>query len=161
MKLPKLSMKDLLGMATRAEIDSNKTYVKLAGRVGNPVLKEKFALLAFEEKKHERYVRGFYKSLYESEPLKIPKAADPALLPSVVIRPSSSLTDILFQAMGSEKAAQNFYAALAERFKAEKKHVLEYLSNVERGHYMMLRGEFTAALNFEDYAEKDIDKVVT
>jgi len=161
MKLPRLSVKDLLGMAARAEIDANKTYAKLAVRVGNPVLKEKFGLLSFEEKRHERTIRGFYKSLYEKDPIKIPKAADPALLPSVVVKPSSSLTDILFQAMGSEKSAQNFYAALAERFRGEKKHVLEYLSNVERGHYMMLRGEFTAALNFEDYSEKDIDKVVT
>jgi hypothetical protein len=34
------------------------------------------------------------------------------------------------------------------------------LSKVEHGHYMMLQSEYALAQNFEDYAEKDIDKVV-
>jgi rubrerythrin len=63
--------------------------------------------------------------------------------------------------MTSELAAQNFYAGLAPRVKAEKRRMLEYLSKVEKSHYMMLKSEFIMALNFEDYAEKDIDKVVS
>ena len=63
--------------------------------------------------------------------------------------------------MTSEQAAQNFYAGLAPRVKTEKKLMLEYLSKVEKSHYMMLKSEFVMALNFEDYAEKDIDKVVS
>jgi rubrerythrin len=161
MNLSKFSMKKLLGMAARAEIDANKTYGKLAGRVNNPLLKEKFSLLAFEEKKHEKVIRNLFKSTYKPEAIEIPKAVDPALLPAVVIKPSSSLTDILYQAMTSELAAQNFYAGLAPRVKAEKKRMLEYLSKVEKSHYMMLKSEFVMALNFEDYAEKDIDKVVS
>jgi hypothetical protein len=35
------------------------------------------------------------------------------------------------------------------------------LSKVEHSHYMMLQSEYALALDFEDYAEKDIDKVVT
>jgi len=161
MNLSKFSMKKLLGMAARAEIDANKTYGKLAGRANNPLLKEKFALLAFEEKKHEQVIRNLFKSMYRPEAIEIPKAVDPALLPAVEIKSSSSLTDILYQAMNAEQSAQNFYAGLAPRFQAEKKRMLEYLSKVEKSHYMMLKSEFVMALNFEDYAEKDIDKVVS
>jgi rubrerythrin len=161
MNLAKLSIKKLLGMAARAEIDSQKAYKKLAARVTNPLLKEKFSLLAFEEKKHEQYVRGFFRSLYKNKKIEIPKSVDQALLPSVIIKPSSSLTDILYQATASERSAQDFYHNLAGRFKAGKKRLLEYLSSVEKGHYMMLKSELVIALNFEDYAEKDIDKVVT
>jgi len=32
---------------------------------------------------------------------------------------------------------------------------------VEHSHYMMLKSEYALAQEFEDYAEKDIDKVVT
>ncbi len=46
------SVKELLGLAARAEIDANKAYSELADMVSNPLLKEKFQLLAFEEKKH-------------------------------------------------------------------------------------------------------------
>jgi len=161
MNLSKFSMKKLLGMAARAEIDANKTYGKLAGRVNNPLLKEKFAILAFEEKKHEKVVRNLFKSMYKPEAIEIPKAVDSTLLPAVVIKSSSSLTDILYQAMTAELSAQNFYAGLAARVKAEKKRMLEYLSTVEKSHHMMLKSEFVMALNFEDYAEKDIDKVVS
>ncbi len=161
MNLSKFSIKKLLGMAARAEIDANKTYGKLAGRVNNPLLKEKFAILAFEEKKHEKVVRNLFKSMYKPEAIEIPKAVDSTLLPAVMIKPSTALTDILYQAMTSEQAAQNFYAGLAARVKAEKKRMLEYLSKVEKSHYMMLKSEFVMALNFEDYAEKDIDKVVS
>jgi rubrerythrin len=71
------------------------------------------------------------------------------------------LADILHQAMESEKSAENFYAHLAERFENPQKKIFEYLSKVEHSHYMMLRSEYVLAQEFEDYAEKDIDKVVT
>jgi hypothetical protein len=35
------------------------------------------------------------------------------------------------------------------------------LSKVEHSHYMMLQSEYALAQDFEDYAEKDKDKVVT
>jgi rubrerythrin len=161
MNLAKFSTKKLLGMAVKAEMDSSRTYERLAARVKNPLLKEKFALLAFEEKRHEQYVRSFFKSQHNNEKIEIPKAVDPVLLPAVGINPSLSLTDVLYLAMTAERSAQNFYAGLAARFKTEKKRLLEYLSNVEKSHYLILKSEFTLALNFEDYAEKDIDKVVT
>lgn len=159
--IAKEPVKKLIGYAVRAEIDSNKVYLKLSSRVKNPLLKEKFQLLAFEEKKHKEVLENFFAALYKGDELEIPAHVDEQLLPSVVVKSSSSLVDILHQAMQAEKAAQDFYASLATRVKAAKKKILEYLSKVEKSHYLMLRSEYTLAQQFEDYGEKDIDKVVT
>ncbi len=44
-------VKKLLGYAIRAEMDANRMYTRMADRVKNTLLKEKFQLLALEEKK--------------------------------------------------------------------------------------------------------------
>jgi len=161
MYLSKYSVKKLLGFAVKAEIDANKIYSKMANRIKNPLLKEKFQVLAFEEKKHKKVLENLYGSLYRGEKIKVAEATDEALLPSIHFTPSSSLAEILYQAMQSEKAAQDFYTKLATRVQAGKKRILSYLSKVEKSHYLMLKSEYTLALQFEDYAEEDIDKVVT
>jgi rubrerythrin len=63
--------------------------------------------------------------------------------------------------MESEKSAENFYVDLSKRFEDPQKKILTYLSKVEHSHYVMLQSEYALAQDFEDYAEKDIDKVVT
>jgi rubrerythrin len=133
----------------------------MAHRVKNALLREKFRLLADEEKKHKDILENFFALLYRAEKMTVPPRVDERLLPAVVVRPSSSLVEILEQAMTAEKAARDFYASLARRVRAARKKILQYLSGVERTHFLMLRGEYTLALQFEDYAEKDIDKVVT
>jgi rubrerythrin len=159
--IAKQSVKKLLGYALRAEIDANRIYARMAGRVKNPLLKEKFLILALEEKKHKDILGRLFASLYGKEKPHIPDTVDRRLLPAVVIKPSSSLADIIGQAMNGEKSAREFYAALAKRVAEPNKKMLVYLSHVENSHYLMLRSEYTLALQFEDYAEKDIDKVVT
>ena len=67
-----------------------------------------------------------------------------------------------FQAMDSEKKSEDFYGGLAGETEDEQvKKVLIYLSKVEHSHLKMLEGELFIALEYEDYAEKPIDKVVT
>jgi len=159
--ISKASVKELLGIAIRAEIDANKIYSDIANRVSNLLLKEKFQMLAFEENKHREILEKFYEVLFQGEKIQFPDKTDEDLLPSIQFTPSSSLVDILYQAMESEKSAESFYAHLAERFENSQKKILEYLSKVEHSHYVMLKSEYTLAQEFEDYAEKDIDKVVT
>jgi rubrerythrin len=151
----------LLGYAIRAEMDANRIYARMAGRVRNLLLKEKFQLLAFEEKKHRDIILRLFASMWGGEKPAIPATVDSRLLPAVSIKPSSSLADVLNQAMNAEKSAREFYASLANRVKAPNSQMLMYLSKVENTHYLMLRSEYILALQFEDYAEKDIDKVIT
>lgn len=151
----------LLGYAMRAEIDSDRVYTELSNRVKNSLLMEKFRLLAFEERKHKTVLDNLFDAMYPGDTPEVPEKVDPKLLPSVIIRPSSDLIDILRQAMEAEKAAQAFYAGLGKRVELAKKKIFQYLSKVERSHYLMLRSEYSMAQQFADYGEKDIDKVVT
>ena len=159
--ISKASIAELPGIATRAEIDANKIYSDIANNVSNPFLKKKFKLLAFEENKHRKILENFYEVLFQGEKIQIPDKTDKNLLPSIHFTPSSSLVDILYQAIESEKSAESFYVHLAERFENPQKKIIEYLSNVEHSHYMMLKSEYVLAKEFEDYAKKDIYKVVT
>jgi len=154
-------VKKLLGYAIRAEMDANRIYTRMADRVRNTLLKEKFQLLALEEKKHKDIILRLFASMWAGERPEISMAVDERLLPSVSIKPSSSLVDVLSQAMNAEKSAREFYASLARRIKALNRQMLIYLSKVENSHYLMLRSEYILALQFEDYAEKDVDKVIT
>jgi len=155
------SVKMLLGIAVRAEIDANKIYSDLADKVSNPLLKEKFKLLAFEENKHKTILEKLFAGLFPGEEIEIPDKTDETLLPSIQMTPSSSLVDILYRAMEAEKAAEKFYVSLSEKVQKPQREILEYLGKVERSHYYLLQSEYVLAQEFEDYAERDIDKVVT
>ncbi len=159
--IQKASLKELLGFAVRSEIDSNQVYTDLAKRYSNPLLKEKFQWLAFEENKHRITLERLFEAMLPDEKLVIPDKPSEELFMRIVITPSSTLVDLLYQAMESEKKAEAFYTSLIERVEAPHKKILEYLSQVEHSHYIMLNGEYVLAQEFEDYGEKDIDKVIT
>ncbi len=161
MSLERLSIPKLLGMAVRAELDSERTYSRMADRVKNLLLKEKFQILAFEEGKHTVILNSLFKSLYPGRKISLPSRVDQKLLPAVKVTPATGLADVLSQAMKAEKAAQSFYLGLARRLKRAQKTIVTYLSKVEQSHYLMLQSEYRLALQFEDYAERDIEKVVT
>ena len=96
-----------------------------------------------------------------SKTIQIPEEPSADLFKPVIVKPSSSLVDILLQAMDAEKFAEDFYANLAERVDNGQKKLLRYLSKVEHTHYLMLKTEYDAVQDFEDYAEQDVDKIVT
>ena len=155
------SIKDLMGYSIRSEIDSNKAYSDLSDRVSNPLLKEKFRWLAFEENKHKEILMKLHSALFPNQTIQIPEEPSKDLFKSIDVSPSTSLLDILLQAMESEKFAEDFYARLADRVGEDQKRLLHYLSKVEHSHYLMLKTEYDAVQDFEDYAEQDVDKIVT
>jgi rubrerythrin len=156
------SLKELLGLAVRSEIDSNRFYVDLSLRFSNPLLKEKFRWLASEEKNHKETLEGLFDRLFHGDEIEVPNEPVEELFKRIEVTPSSTLVDVLNQAMESERKSEDFYARLAEEAEEEQtKKILVYLSKVEHSHLKMLEGELILALEFEDYAEKPIDKVVT
>lgn len=151
----------LIGLAIRAEIDSNQVYSDLSSRLKNPLLKEKFRMLAHEEEKHKQILENLAEKLFPEESLEIPEKTDENLIPSIIIKADTSLVDILNQAMKAEEAAEKFYAEFALKTKDSTRSILEYLSQIEHSHFLMLKSEYSLAQEFADYGEKDIDKVVT
>lgn len=153
--------KELLAMAIKAEIEANKTYSDIASTLTNPLLQEKFQWLANEENRHKEILEKFFGFFNPGKDIPLPDKVDEDLLPSIHITPSSTLVDILYQAMESEKRAESFYINLSKRFENPQKKILEYLSKVEHSHSTMLMSEYALAQDFEDYAEKEIDKIIT
>ena len=156
-----LSVRQLLEMASRAEMDANRIYSDLAQSLKNPLLKEKFQWLAFEENKHKESLAKLFSTLFREEKMEIPDNTDEALLPSINFTPSSSLVDILYQAMKAEEAAGDFYLSLAQKVSDPQQKILKYLSHVEHSHYTMLKSEYLMAQEFDDYGDSDLEKVVT
>lgn len=160
-KIASAPVDKLLGYAMRAEIESDLVYTEMSNRVKNPLLVQKFRILAYEEQKHKSVLENLFQSMFPGGTPEVPEKVEAGLLPAVTIGPASDLTDILHQAMAAERSAQAFYAALAKRVAAGQKKFLEYLSKVERSHFLMLRSEYAIAQEFEDYGEKGIDKIST
>ncbi len=160
-KKPKVSIKELLGFAIRAEIDSKQVYSNLALKYVNPLLKEKFEWLAYEEEKHRSLLVKMYEACFPKEELSLPEGPIKEIFPEVEIKPSSTLVDLLYQAMEAERKAEDFYSRLGKKFKNPHRKILKYLSQIEHSHYLMLKGEYSLAQEYEDYGEKEIDKVVT
>lgn len=156
-----LSVRQLLEMASRAEMDANRIYSDLSNSLKNPLLKEKFQWLAFEERKHKESLEKLFHTLIGKEEMVIPDKVDETLLPAIDITPSSSLVEILYQAMKAEEAAGDFYLSLAQKVSNPQQKILKYLSHVEHSHYTMLKSEYLMAQEFEDYGESDTEKVVT
>ena len=92
------SLKDLLGFAIRSEIDSNRVYSELADRYANPLLKEKFQWLAFEEHKHEETLKKLFEAMLPEETLQIPDEPNEELFKKISLTPSSTLVELLYQA---------------------------------------------------------------
>jgi rubrerythrin len=160
-KYSQLSVRQLLEMASRAEINANKIYADLANSLKNPLLKEKFQWLAFEERKHKESLEKLFKTLLAGETMDIPDKTDESLLPAIHITPSSSLVEIIYQAMKAEEAAGDFYLSLSQKVEDPQQKILKYLSHVEHSHYTMLKSEYIMAQEFEDYGESDVEKVTT
>lgn len=156
-----LTVRQLLEMASRAEMDANRIYSDLAQSLKNPLLKEKFQWLAFEENKHKESLAKLFSTLFREEKMEIPDNTDEALLPSINFTPSSSLVDILYQAMKAEEAAGDFYLSLAQKVSDPQQKILKYLSHVEHSHYTMLKSEYLMAREFDNYGDSDLEKVVT
>jgi rubrerythrin len=143
----------LILTAIRSEIDSRSAYLKIKDSVKNAVLKDKMDFLAKEEDKHKSFFDILYKEKYPNKTMKIPDKS-PVPLPEIKIRGETmDLSEVLQQAMDAEMAANKFYLGVSNRFKEEKEifNMLEYVADMELGHYKLLEIEKENSLKFESY----------
>jgi len=150
---PSMSLRDLLGMAVKAEIESHDIYMRLAEGIQNFILKEKLKFLALEEKKHQELLEKIFAEQFPQLKLRLPSET---LVPVPLLAPEEGipLSTVLRKAMEAEEEARLFYADLIPSFREERiKETLKYLSEVEHGHYYQLKGEYEMAEKFETYAQ--------
>jgi rubrerythrin len=153
MDLSKYSIEDLLLSALKSEVDSKEVYLKLAESVHNFFLKDRLKFLAGEEEKHRIFIESLFKKKVPGKGIVLPEKT-PVPLPEIKIADETvPISEVLLNAMEAEKAAQDFYFSLAERFKEETdvKNTLKYFANMEMGHYKILEVERNNALEFEQY----------
>jgi rubrerythrin len=149
--LTKYGLKDLLLTAIKSEIDSNKIYSYLEQKIENGLLKDKFSFLAKEEIKHMKFLESIYKNICNEQSINLPeKTIVP--LPEIHIPENEDIqmSNILKQAMIAEQKASDFYKSLSEKFNdSEIKNMLKYFSDMETGHYLILKNEMESIERFE------------
>ena len=155
-KVKEFSLEDLLGMAIKAEIGARRFYESLAGRIEIEELKRKIEWLAGEEKKHEELLRGIYANTFPGKEIVFPKEhIGPELQPVArELRDVGDIVDLIRWAMKAEEIAAEFYGRIEEMVESEdRKRLMRYLSDMEKGHYYTLRAEYELLLDWEMYSQ--------
>lgn len=136
------TLEELLAIGIRAELEAIEAYSKLAEQIQEPFLQDRFNSLAKDEDRHRDILEGLFKENFPGKPMSLPeKSGVPKIHP--IITPENTVEEILKLAMDAEKLAENYYKDLAGQFEDnEKKDLLNYLANIESGHYYFLKLEY-------------------
>ncbi len=145
-------IEEMLEMAIRAEIDSEKIYLQVSQMAKNKLLKEKLEFLAKEESKHKELLENIFHIKFQDRELEIPPSTK-VPLPQIEIHKNEPLYDILTQAMDAEEKTAIFYQDLAKKLKdGEAASLMQYLSSVEKSHYYLLESEKELLMQMEKYS---------
>jgi rubrerythrin len=151
MNLGQFSVEELLLAAIESEVESKNVYTKLAKKIKNGLIKDKFQFLASEEEKHRQYIEEIYLNHFPDQKIKLPKES-PVPLPEIHMTEDTPISKILHSAMEAEKAASEFYDHLSTRFPKDCKieTMLKYFASMEMGHYKLLELEKESMERFEE-----------
>ncbi|QDA31357.1 rubrerythrin [Thermococcus indicus] len=155
-KVKEFSLEELLGMAIKAEIGARKFYESLAERIEIPALKEKITWLAGEEGKHEALLRKMYGSMFPGKEVLYPEEhIGPELQPVArELHSAQDIIELIRWAMRAEEIAAQFYEEIEKIVETEdRKRLMRYLSDMEKGHYYTLRAEYELLLDWEMYSQ--------
>lgn len=125
--------------AIKREIEGRAFYLALAEKVRNPLVRRKILGLAEDELEHRETLSRLYWAQTGSEVGGLGDFEVNVNIPDVE---NMSLPDLLQLAMDTEKKAAAAYTEMAQGAVDEKAAAfLEYLSDVEEGHYEALAAE--------------------
>ncbi len=147
----KLEPWQVLGVAIRSEIDAEAFYTKLQERVKNAVLLQKLKFLAMEEAHHRTIIERLAGQRFPGKP---PDAPAASLMPPIAaaLGPDPSVPELFQAALAAEVKAERFYdEATAKAEDGMSRHMLTYLSRVERSHQAVIRAELDLLEKFPDY----------
>ena len=125
--------------AIKHEIKGREFYLALAKKVKNPLVRRKILGLADDELEHREILSRLYWAQTGTEVGDLGDFEVNVDIPDVQ---NMSLTDLLQLAMDTEKKAAAVYSQMAENAQDERSAAfLEYLAEVEEGHYDALAAE--------------------
>lgn len=163
MDLSAYSLEDIVLTAIRAEVEAQKMYRSLAGRVKNMMMKDRLEFLANEEQKHADFFRAYYEKQFPGKEMVVPQKTVVPLPDITVDVERAPISDVLEQAMEAEAAAEDFYRSMAEMFPPDEEEdtdpyaltsgrirkMLLYIASMEKGHHDLLAVERDKMLEFE------------
>lgn len=150
-----LSASEVLGIAIKSEIDAAAVYDHLAKKIRNRALSEKIIFLRKEEEQHRRLLEEMFTRNFPGVELLLPeKGLHPEM--NMEVTRNMTVPELFELAMEAEETSRDFYADLAEKSKDESgRATLRYLSNMESGHYYLLKTEYEMVTQFPGYYEAD------
>jgi rubrerythrin len=134
---------EILEIGIYNEISARDFYLSVAGIIKDVSGREKFQLLADDEKRHREILEDWYKKeskgmVFPFDPKKVKKI-------KVEVKDHTSAFAAIDIALEAERQAYLFYLEAAKRAKDEKgKEIFEKLSEEEDGHYQKLSAERNA-----------------
>jgi len=152
MDLSGFEHKDILLSAMRSEEESRELYLALKDKVKNAFLRDRLTFLAKEEEKHRLFIETLYRRDVPEGDIVLPERSV-VPLPRVDVDDSMPLSEVMDAAMQGEKAAAEFYSAVAALYPddMEARGTLEYFAKMEMGHFQMLQTEKENLLAMEDF----------
>lgn len=147
-----LTSLEVLGVAIRSEVDSNALYQKIAQRVKNELVKQKFKALARDEKGHEALLTRMYQKLTGETKAPMPGK----WVGWLDYDPEMSDAEAVKLAIRMERAASKLYSDAARKTKdLAGRFMLEYLAGFERNHERILEQELTALTKYPAWFENE------
>ncbi|MEN3045790.1 MAG: ferritin family protein [Candidatus Hydrothermales bacterium] len=146
-------LEELLANAIKSEIEAKELYEGLSEKVKNFFLKEKLKFLAQEEQRHRETFESIFNKRFPGKKINLPEKSTVPLPNIVITSERIKISKVFEMAMEAEKAAYDFYIALASQFKDEPEveQMINYIASMEMGHYKIFEIERENALKFEDY----------
>jgi rubrerythrin len=148
---PGLQPFQVVAAAIRSEIDAAAFYKALGGRVKNALLVRKLEFLAYEEEQHRKILERLFAQRYAGRSLEVPERSP---MPPIAagLGPSPTVLDLFQAALAAEEISERVYMEAGDRAEDEgSRHILAYLSRVERSHAAMVRSEIDLLSKFPDY----------
>ncbi|NJE04743.1 rubrerythrin [Thermococcus sp. M36] len=155
-RIKDFSLEELLGMAIKAEIGARRFYKSLAEKIEVKSLRDKIEWLAREEGKHEALLRKMYKNMFPGKEVVFPEEhIGPELTPVArELRGVQDIIELIRWAMKAEEIAAHFYEGIEKMVGTDdRKRLMRYLSDMEKGHYYTLRAEYELLLDWEMYSQ--------
>ena len=150
-----LTSLEVLGIAIRSEIEAARLYERMGEKIRNSDLKEKLSFLKSEEEKHRSIFEDLFRKQYPDVELKLPEKSSVPMM-DIALSKEMSIQELFEVAMKAEKISEEFYSDLAKKSKdVSGASMLNYLSNIERGHYILLKNEYEMIVEYPAYAETD------
>ncbi len=142
-----MNFEDIIANAVLSEEDSSEFYSEIAKRLPDGITKNKFLFLSEQEKSHKKIVESIYFEIFEKKEIKKPgKRIEIECSKSMVkkLKDVSTLIEVVEIAMGCERRAELLYNYLRKNSKEGYiKNTFRYLEQMEHGHYISLKTEYT------------------